>query len=275
MIGGGIAAVFVVVAIAAPANNGRAYSVLRDGEKAFQDHHALAPNAVFRYRLFLQDARVKAADLGLSAVAGGWRQGIELDRRQAFALPTLPRERAAAEVIAAPAVQSLNWRPEVLTPGGAAGSRRLGDLRLECLVDAQSHLNNLDGEKLDCAPKSAEQVTCIDDMKTCARYAPAAVGQVIWNGIKNLAQLKVDADPYSEKSFSYLFIADRPVFSITLQQGNRRQVLPTSWLYGSPLGRSPFFAWPYPKEYFYSLPLGDASWSNDALVVFEYMKAAE
>ncbi|MEO9455321.1 hypothetical protein, partial [Chromobacterium phragmitis] len=252
-------------------DSARAYSVLSKGVEVFHANAKLAPEGVFRYRLYLGD-RSRAVEPTLRLSGGRNVADVKLGRGLTFSLPEVAdKSDSSLKLIATPAGDGFNWRAEVKSPGGALGARRLGDLRLECLVDAQSNLNNLQDGKVECVPAAAKEASCLDDMRNCAKYAPAAVGTALWDMLKGASQLKVDRDPYEARQYSYLFISDRPLFSISLQQGGRALVLPTEWLYGLPQQRSPFFHWPYPKQYLYSLPLSDASWSNDALVVFEYM----
>ena len=82
-----------------------------------------------------------------------------------------------------------------------------------------------------------------------------------------------EKNPYEQGRAQYLFIADKPVFSATLQEGGRQFTLPAIWLYGRAEPFTPFFQWPYPREYLYSVPLELGEWSDDALVVLEPMVA--
>lgn len=274
-IGFGLAVAWLTSALAAGTAadlaSSRTYAVLQKGEVVFQENAKLAPNGVFQYRLYLNGvSNASAPTLKLSGRGGS--KAVPLGARQVFSLPgTAEKSDASLKLMVSPASENINWRAEVSTPGLPAGTRRLGDLRLECLVDVKSNLNGLNEGKVDCMPAAAKEAYCMEDMHNCAKYVPAAVGAAVLDAIKGVARLEVENDPYEAKPFSYLFIADRPLFSVSLQQGGRRLVLPTEWLYGLRQQRSPFFHWPYPKQYLYSLPLSDASWSNDALVVFEYM----
>jgi hypothetical protein len=75
----------------------------------------------------------------------------------------------------------------------------------------------------------------------------------------------------------YLFFADRPIFSVALVSGSRRQVLSVDSLYGG-ASRDPDWKSDLPYcdcevllDRTYFMPLGDASWPDDTLVEFEYM----
>ena len=76
----------------------------------------------------------------------------------------------------------------------------------------------------------------------------------------------------------YLFFAERPIFSVTLTAGDRKEVLPVDMLYG---GATRDAKWKEDLPYCdcevlmdraYFMPLGDRSWPDDTLVDFEYME---
>jgi hypothetical protein len=93
---------------------------------------------------------------------------------------------------------TVTWRAEIRTPGLPPNTRRLGDLRLECQVGMEAGLIS---EK---PPTFLERLLDFfgDDPAYCHRPAP-------W----------------------YLFFADRPIFSIALVHGDRREVLSVDVLY--------------------------------------------
>jgi hypothetical protein len=133
----------------------------------------------------------------------------------------------------------------VRTPGLPADVRRLGDLRLECLVGMEaglvSHYPSLFGRIMDLLE---------DPQEFCSRA-----------------------------TVPYLFFADRPLFSVTLHAGERKQTLSVAQLYaGFAVGRTPKEDLPYCDcevllDRAYTLPLGDRSWPDDTLVQFQYMDA--
>src|SRR5207253_2892626 len=78
--------------------------------------------------------------------------------------------------------------------------RRLGDLRLECMVGIQAGLVSNTSSAL----------------------------------MQKLSSLLTDPFRYcGQKDAQYLFFAERPIFSVTLAAGNRREVLPIDQLYAS------------------------------------------
>jgi hypothetical protein len=78
----------------------------------------------------------------------------------------------------------------------------------------------------------------------------------------------------------YLFFAERPVFSVALVSGGRREVLSIDKLYaGASYDSNLKAGLPYcdcqvlvDRTYF--LPLGDHSWPDDTLIEYEYMDEA-
>lgn len=102
-------------------------------------------------------------------------------------------------------------------------------------------------------------------------------------------ELQIAGDSFSSLSSSrpttrcdrtdpwYLFFADRPIFSVALVSGARREVLPVDMLYGG-ASRGPDWKSDLPYcdcevllDRTYFMPLGDPSWPDDTLVEFEYM----
>lgn len=75
----------------------------------------------------------------------------------------------------------------------------------------------------------------------------------------------------------YLFFAEQPIFSVTLVDGARREVLPVDMLYGG-AARDP--KWKQDRycdcealfDRAYFVPLGDTSWPDDTRVEIEYME---
>ena len=75
----------------------------------------------------------------------------------------------------------------------------------------------------------------------------------------------------------YLFFAERPIFGVTLVHGDRREALSVDRLYAGAT-KNPDWKKKLPYcdcealiDRAYFVPLGDASWPDDTLVVLEYM----
>jgi hypothetical protein len=160
---------------------------------------------------------------------------------------TLERnEKALAEdavVMPNRKASSMTWRAEIRTPGLPPGTRRLGDLRLECLVGNEAGLIS---------------------------NSRAVFGQI--------ANMIVGPEAYCARPDSqYLFFSERPLFGVTLVSGSRREALPIDRLYaGASYDANLKSDLPYcdcqvliDRTYF--LPLGDQGWPDDTLVEYEYM----
>ncbi len=166
---------------------------------------------------------------------------ISLDSSLSFTLPSSDvalREDAA--VVANRRSDSMTWRAWVQTPGLAPGTRRLGDLRLECRV-------GMDAGLISNTSKMFGWLTTMltDTDKVC-----------------------------NNADGNYLFFADRPLFGVTLQSGNRRESLPFRFLYaGGQLDKAglPFCDCQVLLDRSYYAPLWDASWPDDTIVSFDYM----
>lgn len=141
---------------------------------------------------------------------------------------------------------SMTWRTDIRTPGLPPGTHRLGDLRLECEVGMEAGV--------------------VSNSRTL---------------IGHIANMLTETPAYCRgKDQLYLFFADRPIFSVTLVAGNRREALAIDRLYASATDDSQLAAdLPYcdcevmlDRTYF--LPLADATWPDDTLVEFESMEGA-
>ncbi|KMN77190.1 hypothetical protein VK98_18900 [Chromobacterium sp. LK11] len=242
-----------------------AYAELAQGRQTFDAFRSLAPGAELRYRLYPHPPR---RDVALSWRDGrGGKGAVKLAADRSFALePLAGLERRKAQLVANLPFSELSWRPVVSSGGLPANVRRLGDLRLECMVGAQGRLSLRDERKLACLPPP--ETACGEDVVACARRASVALGEAM---LKGLTRLQDEKNPYDQGRAQYLFISDKPVFSVTLLEGGRQFTLPAIWLYGRAEPFTPFFQWPYPREYLYSVPLEVGEWSNDAQVVLEPM----
>lgn len=215
--------------------------------QAFEKHHALAPRAKLRIRLYPRhdDADLQGLNLSLRA-EGLVQRAVPLDERQRFEIDPGWHTLPGGAVLRSPVREGrLAWHPEVRTPGLPPNTLRLGDLRLECHADlvGATHLSR--------------------GITTPAYLAMAAL-----------------TDACTQPGVRYIHFADMPIFAITLIDGPRRQRLPYAHLHGSDMGQShPLQAlldWPYRlRERSYWLPLADTSWPDDTLVVLEPMDGTQ
>lgn len=199
-----------------------------------------APQAELRIRVLPRRDLADAPALELRH--GGVREPIVLDALGRFSLPaewrSLPREAIVRSHLLD---GRLAWAVDVRTPDLPEGTRRLGDLRLECRAD-------LYGGAL------------ARGIKPPAFYALRAASDICMSRLVTLG-----------------FFADRPVFAAQISEGGRHAELPYRWMHGSEMGQdSVMFGlvdWPFAlRDRFVVLPPDKwKGWSNDALVELEAM----
>ncbi len=213
---------------------------LLSAQDAFARHRALAPVATLGFRLY---ARLDPRDLDrlrLDLVDGKSRHDVPLDDHQRFVLdPAWTRADADRGVRLQTNLPdgAVAWKVDVRTPGIADDRRRLGDLRLEC--EADTFHGNLQ------------------------------------RGLRTPVSAILDAsDELCRLDDAQVWFAERPIFGVTLMDDARRRALPYGYLHGSTgtMALAALFDWPYAlRDRAYFLPLEDATWSDDAEVVFDAM----
>ena len=235
------------VTVAAKANRDpveKSYRKMVRGMDLFNAERSMSPNGVLRFKLLPRrpDTDMKSIEMEV------------IGSTVAFPVAVLPNdtfilERNAkaidenAQVIPNRKAQSMTWRSDIRTPGLPEDTRRLGDLRLECRVGMEAGLISNSS-----------------------------------NIIGRMTQAVMDTPAYCDrKAPLYLFFADRPLFSVTLVSGTRREQLSIDKLYAS-ASDDPRLKTDLPYcdcevliDRTYVLPLGDRSWPDDTLVSFEYM----
>jgi len=225
----------------------KSYRKMLQGMDLFERMHSLAPNATLRYKLLPRHRDTNMDAISVSIVGDTVAIPVRVASDHTFTLERDPEAlKEDASVMPNRKAQSMTWRTEIRTPGLPPGTRRLGDLRLECHVGMEAGLVSND---------------------------PPIIG-----AISSLIRGMVGYCTTSE--VRYLFFSERPLFGVTLIDGARREVLPIDLLYaGVSNGSTSRADLPYcdcevllDRTYF--LPLGDRSWSDDTLVEFEYMDDA-
>ena len=219
----------------------KSYRKMIKGMERFEKDHALAPAASLRFRLLPRTKSVDMNGVALKIVGDTITLPVSMGPDNIFALPRNAQAlREDADLIANRKTTSMTWRALVQTPGLPPGTRRLGDLRLECLVGMESGLISND---------------------------PAVFG---W-----LANIFYDADKIcSTPDGNYLFFTDRPVFNVTLHAGTRTDSLPFKLLYAGGEQTPASLAYcdcQVLLDRSYYAPLWDKSWPDDTLLQFEYM----
>lgn len=220
---------------AATAREKKTLGQLFKAEALFEQHRALAPAAVLKFRVYARTRAESTQALELALLTPAGREPVVLDAEDRFVID--PAWRALperTELRSRLADGRVTWRPDIRTPGVPEGERRLGDLRLQCRV---------------------------------------GFGSGIARGTEFLGGLFAFAfDDCWDRDWSPSNFADRPVFAVTLVHGERRVVLSARLLHGLRDEGGPRYDWGYSlRERMFRLPMGDASWPDDSRVVFEAM----
>jgi hypothetical protein len=223
----------------------KSYRRMVAGMELFEKRHSFAPAATLRFKLLPRNRATNMKDIELDLVGDSFQEPIELSPDNTFVLAPHPlAQKENASVRPNRRAGTMTWRAEIRSPGVPAGMRRLGDLRLECYVGMESGL-----------------------------ISNTPSGLIGWMG-----DLFTRGPEYCDQAEPrYLFFAERPVWSVTLVSGARREVLPVERLYASAT-RDPDWKKVLPYcdcevllDRTYFLPLGDRSWPDDTLVQFEFM----
>ncbi len=223
----------------------KSYERMVAGAALFEARRHLAPGATLRFKLLPRKRQTAMDGVELEVAADSVAIPLEVGADRTFALE---RDALAlkekARVMPNRKAGTLTWRAEVRTPGLPAGTRRLGDLRLECEVGMKARL--------------------VSD------YPPSFFG---W-----LDELFPQGATYCHRTEPrYLFFAERPLFGVTLVDGARREALSVDRLYAGATRNAewkkklPHCDCEVLVDRAYFVPLGDASWSDDTLVLLEYM----
>jgi hypothetical protein len=219
----------------------KSYRKMISGMERFQREHALAPQAVLRFHLLPRTPGVDMRGITLRVLGDHIAVPVQVAEDNTFVLPRNEQAlREDAAVIANRKTTSMTWRAQVITPGLPPGTRRLGDLRLECLVGMEAGL--------------------------VSNSSP------LFGWISNA--LTSPEQVCNSPQGNFLFFTERPVFSVTLRAGSRTEVLPFRMLYaGGEQSRDelPFCDCQVLLDRTYYAPIWDRSWPDDTLVSFEYM----
>ena len=222
----------------------KSYRKMIRGMERFAREHALAPQATLRFRLLPRTPTVDMRGITLRVIGDHTAVPVTVAPDNSFILPR--NEQALQEdaaVVANRKTTSMTWRAQVVTPGLPPGTRRLGDLRLECLVGMEAGL--------------------------VSNSSP------LFGWISNA--LTSPEQVCNSPDGNFLFFTERPVFSVTLRAGERTEILPFRFLYaGGEQTRDmlPFCDCQVLLDRTYYAPIWDRSWPDDTLVSFEYMDDA-
>ena len=222
----------------------KSYRKMVQGMDLFERQRAMSPNASLRFKLLPRRRETDMDSIEIDVIGSTVDFQVPVAPDHSF---SLPRNQQAfdedAQVIPNRKAQSMTWRTEIRTPGLPPNTRRLGDLRLECRVGMAAGLVSNSTSLITRIAAALLQTPAY-----CDRQAPL-----------------------------YLFFADRPLFSVTLVSGGRREVLAIDKLYAA-ASDDPGLKDDLPHcdcevlvDRTYFLPLGDRSWPDDTRVEFDYM----
>ncbi|TFW29946.1 hypothetical protein [Duganella callida] len=221
----------------------KSYRKMVAGMDLFERRHALAPQASLRFQLLPRLPTTELDGIALRVAGDTVSLPVTVAADHSF---TLERNAQAlkedAALIASRKTSTLTWRAQVRSPGVPDGMRRLGDLRLECMVGVEAGLLS----------NNAQMFAWLGELFTSPeRVCNAPDG-------------------------NYLFFADHPVFAVTLRDGARGATLPFSALYAG--GTQTPATLPYCDcqvllDRSYYAPVWDRGWSDDTLLSFEDMAA--
>jgi hypothetical protein len=224
----------------------KSYRKMVKGMDLFEEMRGHAPNATLRFKLLPRRPDTKMDGITLAIDAESVSIPVPVSKDNTF---TLERHQKAldedAVVTSNRKTLSMTWRAEIRTPGLPPNVRRLGDLRLECQVGMEADLVSNDRPSL---------------------FGPVA------NPVLRKRGYCDDA-----RKVNYLFFAERPLFSVTLVSGARRETLAVDQLYAGLSDNDistidlPYCDCQVMLDRTYYLPLGNRSWPDDTLVEFEYM----
>jgi hypothetical protein len=219
----------------------KSYRKMIQGMERFERERALAPAASLRFRLLPRTPDVKMEGITLRVAGDTVTLPVPVAPDNSFVLPRNEQAlREDAAVLANRKTTSMTWRAAINTPGLPPGTRRLGDLRLECRVGVEAGL----------VSNSSPLFGWIGDVLT----GPDQV--------------------CNSPNGNYLFFAERPIFSVRLRSGGRVEELPFKMLYhgGEKTPADlPFCDCQVLLDRTYFAPIWDRSWPDDTIVEFAYM----
>ena len=243
-LGPGIAADDAVVVTAVRDPVKKSYKKMIEGAALFEEKKHLAPDASLRFKLIPRQADARMEGVQLEVAADSIAIPLKVAPDQTF---TIERDRTAlkenAQVMPNRRAGTMTWRADVRTPGLPPNVRRLGDLRLECEVGMRAGL--------------------------ISNYPTG-----FWGWLDGVIARN---ETYCHRAAPrYLFFAEQPIWSVTLVDGERREVLSVDMLYAG-AARDPDWKKDrhcdcsalFDRAYF--VPLGDSSWPDDTRVEIEYM----
>jgi hypothetical protein len=218
----------------------KSYRSMLKGIAIFEQYRSMAPNALLRFKVYPRQLDVSMNGLAANIEGKNTRIPLQLSDDKTFVLPVDAQMRDDGAVVSFNRkAGSLTWRAEIRTPGLASNVRRLGDLRLECKVAVAA------------------------DLIAYPRLPP----NVLLASLPNVCQNRFGGVG---------FIADRPLFGITLVHGNQREIFPSRKLHANESSeeKSLFLSaldWGLYIDRLFSLGDYALNWPDDTLLEFSYI----
>jgi hypothetical protein len=221
----------------------KSYRKMIKGMERFEREHAFAPAAPLRFHLLPRTPDLRMDGITLRVAGDTVSVPVPIAADNSFVLPRNEQAlREDAAVLANRKTTSMTWRALIRTPGLPPDTRRLGDLRLECLVGTEAGL----------VSNNSQLFAWLSDALT----SPDQV--------------------CNSPNGNYLFFAERPLFGVRLRAGDRVEELPFKMLYAGG-DQTPemlrFCDCQVLLDRTYYAPIWDKSWPDDTLVEFDYMTA--
>jgi len=205
----------------------------------------LAPQATLRYKLLARRPGTNLERIDLQVLGSTVEIPVPIAPDRSFTLERNAKAWAENAMVTPDRLAgTMTWRAEVRTPGLPPGTRRLGDLRLECQVGITAGLIS----------------------------NPS-------NAFTRLIDTLIDTPAYCERPGNrYLLFAERPLFGVTLVHGARREMIASDRLWASAIDERDLAAklracdCELLLDRTYFLPLHDQRWPDDTLVEFDFME---
>jgi hypothetical protein len=219
----------------------KSYRKMIKGVERFERERAIhAPGAILRFRLLPRLPNTRLDGVALRIASENGSVPVPLDGDFSFTLPRIEEAlRDDAAVVANRKSTSMTWRAWIQSPGLPPGTRRLGDLRLECKVGM--------------------------DARLISNTSP--VFAWLSDALASTEAVCTQADG------NYLFFADQPIAGVTLKAGNRSANLPPAMLHGGgKIGPSdlPYCDCQVLLDRTYYAPIWDPLWPDDTLLEFTF-----
>lgn len=228
----------------------RSYRFLDGGRQFFESLRARVPGAVLRFRLIPLKLEVDLKQVRLRLAGETFETPIHIMEDFRFELPNNDLAfKEDAVILSNYAETDLRFIAEVKSPDLPKNRLRLGELRVNCEVVVKTLRFR---EKTDIVSLSKR------------------------------ALLAVLSNPCLFEKPTIPFLAEHPIFNVSLSHGSRQEQLPLRDLYQNRLHRTPSFGpndlkdgwlqigWWYDRVF--APPLGDQSWPDDTLIEIEFME---